>query len=164
MASKKKDLFDTFFDKNFGSDASHEQRISVLRPSGSERSTTYEQRREIAERESAAEAEAAAAAPEGQAASPAVEEPKSVEPELPEQKEGEGSAAIAENPRKGAGRPRRGNSGDSVLFNFLIDRKVKGKLEMLKISLFRSSIADLLMEAIRDLFIKYGVEDSSPEK
>ena len=43
--------------------------------------------------------------------------------------------------------------------NFLLEVEVKQKLERLKMDLYRSSVSDLIKEAIHDLFVKYNVAD-----
>ena len=42
--------------------------------------------------------------------------------------------------------------------NFLIERDLKAKLEILKVELYRSSVTDLIKEALHDLLVKYGRE------
>lgn len=57
--------------------------------------------------------------------------------------------------RRGPGRPRRDDE-EKVSMNFLIGRDLKRELLELRAELYRSSVTDLLMEAIRDLLVKYG--------
>lgn len=62
--------------------------------------------------------------------------------------------------QKGRGRPAMSPEmkQNLVPMHFAVDVEVKRKLERLKLDTYRSSVKDLLMEAIRDLFVKYNVE------
>ena len=66
-----------------------------------------------------------------------------------------GAGGAVDEPRR-VGRPRREGRGEVCNMNFLIEKEVKRDLERLKFDLHRSSVTDLMMEAIRDLLIKYG--------
>lgn len=62
--------------------------------------------------------------------------------------------------QKGRGRPALDPAlkQNLVPLHFSVDIEVKRKLERLKIDTYRSSVKDLLMEAIRDLLVKYNVD------
>lgn len=172
--AKKRDMFDDFLEKNFGNESS--RRVTIAKPVDTGRELSFEERKRLAEEAAAKEAEAAEAA-KGEAAA----EPGAEQGTVPS---GEGSAAVdgakaaveapsgdgkgggeaespaAEEDRRRPGRPRKDDRGPVMNMNFLIEVELKQKLEKLKIDLYRSSVTDLMKEAIHDLLIKYGVEES----
>lgn len=157
MAEKpkgKKDVFDQFLDKQFGQGP----KVRIAQPVGGSRSTTFEERRSPQGAPSGGEV-AQAAAVEPVAAAPVVGgagaqgAPVSGPASAPAPAEAE-PAVGEEGARRGPGRPRAGK--DLFNMNFLIERELKTKLELLKIELYRSSVTDLMKEAIHDLLVKYG--------
>lgn len=78
---------------------------------------------------------------------------------LPEAQSPEVVEAVSE-PQRGRGRPALDPELKQKLvpLHFAVDIEVKRKLEQLKINLYRSSVKDLLMEAIRDLLVKYDMD------
>lgn len=126
----KKDQFDSFLEKQFGEGG---RGVTIAKPLGGERSTSFEERKRKAEGEEEAPAAAGAVA-EQPSAAPAPEEP-------------------ARRP----GRPKS-EKKEVCPMNFLIERDLKAKLEILKVELYRSSVTDLIKEALHDLLVKYGRE------
>lgn len=118
------------FDKFMEKQFGEASKVRIATPAGGERTTSFEERR-------AAAAAAAAAVPEPAAPeAPAAEAPKA--------------------PSRPGRKPKY--DGDVMNMNFLIERDLKNRLEMLKIELYRTSVTDLLKEAIHDLLVKYGKE------
>lgn len=156
--AKKADLFDRFIDKNFNQPSG----VKIVKPGTGERDMSFEDRKSMAEAMEGAEGKEGAAAGAGMDAGP-VDEVKPVEAApVQEQAEVSGGGAPAadvreEEPRRGPGRPKREGRGEVVNMNFLIERDLKQRLEQLKLDQYRSSVTDLLKEAILDLFNKYGV-------
>lgn len=137
MGTKKPDKFDSFIEKQF----SVGPVVKIEKPSGGGRSSTFEERRSAA-------AGASVVEPEPEAV-------KELAPEV----EAAPDAAVAEvqGAKRPAGRPVVYPKDSMVPMNFLIPRELKQMLEQLKLNLYRSSLTDLVKEAIRDLLIKYGV-------
>lgn len=135
----KKDLFDNFLEKSF----SEEERtpMRIVRPADRSRASSYEDRR-LAAGEESRDAEAAGAGERASGFPANVTDPP-------------GAGGAVDEPRR-VGRPRREGRGEVCNMNFLIEKEVKRDLERLKFDLHRSSVTDLMMEAIRDLLIKYG--------
>ena len=102
--------------------------LHIEKPLGGDRSTTEEERRVIARR-------------------PASED-KPVETV---------SVAVNEKTPKTIGRPKTVN-GPVRLVNFYLEEDMRHDLELLKVRQYRSSLTELLKEAIVDLLKKYGVE------
>ena len=143
MAAKKKDLFDSFLEKNFGSE--EQSQAKIARPSVGERTTSFEERRQLAEqREREEQGRGVTAEP----AAPSVSDVVSPA--------GGEEVRVAARP----GRPKVLNKPETTNMNFIIEKSVKYDLEQLKLTLHRRSVTDLRMEAIHDLFVKYGVENS----
>ena len=107
-----------------------EEPVKIEKPVGGERTTTSEDREAIAK---AAE-----------------EERKSVQEETTV---GDGAAVS-----RGPGRPKNEGRGPVRNMNFLLEDNIRYDLEMLKVRQHRSSLTELLNEAIVDLFRKYKVE------
>lgn len=126
----KKDKFDIFLEKQFGS----AKPLSIASPVGGERATSYEERRRLAEEEKGR----------------GVSSPAGTAP-------GQGSAAPQQEEARKPGRPK-GPKKELAPLNFFIDKELKTKLELLKIELYRSSVTDLVKEALHDLLVKYGKE------
>lgn len=142
---RKKDMFDNFLDKQFGEGG---RGVTIAKPVGGERSTTFQDR---LRREEASSRDADAVA------APAPETPKVTEaPAAPEAPE----AVAAEAAPRRPGRPKS-TTKQLVPFNFLMEKDLKTRLELLKIELYRSSVTDLVKEAIHDLLVKYGKEGGS---
>jgi len=139
----KKDQFDNFLEKQFGA-----KPVKIAQPLGGERATSIEDRRRAVEEERSREEEERA---KGAAVAAAVSEAPA----------GEGSAgeepAVPEKAGRKVGRPVV-NHKEMVPMNMNIEKELKTKLEILRIELYRSSVTDLVKEAIRDLLIKYGRE------
>lgn len=162
--AKKADLFDRFIDKNFNQPSG----VKIVKPGTGERDMSFEDRKSMAEAMEGAEGKEGAAAADAEVDARPVEEAKPVET-APVQEQSEasgvgvsgGGAPAAdvreEEPRRGPGRPKREGRGEVVNMNFLIERDLKQRLEQLKLDQYRSSVTDLLKEAILDLFNKYGV-------
>lgn len=75
-----------------------------------------------------------------------------------EQPAGQGSApAVAADPAPKRGRPVKHLRRETVPINFKIDAELKYQLEELKFRLHRSSVTDILVEAINDVVKKYSV-------
>lgn len=161
--AKKADLFDRFIDKNFNQPSG----VKIVKPGTVERDMSFEDRKSMAEAMEGGEGKEGAAADAEVDVGP-VGEAKPVKT-APSQEQAEasvvgvsgGGAPAAdvreEEPRRGPGRPKREGRGEVVNMNFLIERDLKQRLEQLKLDQYRSSVTDLLKEAILDLFNKYGV-------
>ena len=158
--AKKADLFDRFIDKNFNQPSG----VKIVKPGTGERDMSFEDRKSMAEAMEGSEGKEGAAADAEVDAGP-VDEVKPVEA-APSQEQAEASVSGGgspaadvreEEPRRGPGRPKREGRGEVVNMNFLIERDLKQRLEQLKLDQYRSSVTDLLKEAILDLFNKYGV-------
>ena len=130
----KKDKFDTFFEKQFGPEGV--RGVEIAKPLGGDRSTSFEERRRQGAGEGGAEA--------ADAAGPSVGATESV------------PVAVEEEPRR-PGRPKTVRK-EVCPMNFLIEKDLKTRLELLKIDLYRSSVTDLVKEALHDLLVKYGRE------
>ena len=139
----KTDPFDIFLEKNF----SGSPRVRIAKPVGGERDTSYEQRREEAERQRAEENVGEPAAVGEGSAVPAAE----AAPDT--------SVQVAPVPVPETRRPGRPKSAKGPVhnINFLLEVDVKQKLDQLKLDLCRTSVTDLFKEAIHDLFVKYHV-------
>lgn len=133
----KKDQFDSFLEKQFGSSRA----VTIASPVGGERSTSYEERRRLAGAERAAHENAG----EGSGG----------------RQDPSGRTGVREEREDAAprrlGRPK-GPKKELAPLNFFIDKDLKTKLELLKIELYRSSVTDLVKEALHDLLVKYGKE------
>lgn len=141
--AKKKDMFEDFLEKNF----SEESRVKIAKPAPEEKRLSFEERRALEAERQRQESAGAGEGSAEQAASPSggqVPSPGAAEQEAP--------AA----PRR-SGRPKS-DRGPVMNMNFLLEIEVKQKLDRLKLDLCRSSVSDLMKEAIHDLFIKYGVK------
>jgi len=128
----RKDLFDKVIDKQF----TESSPVTIAKPVGGERPTSFEDRRR-------------AAGSFG-----------SVPPSEPDRSTASGSAAVQPavvQEEKKTGRPRV-REGETMNMNFKIQKELKHKLDELKVKQYRSSVTDLMLEAIRDLLTKYGVE------
>ena len=108
-----------------------EEPIHIEKPRGGERSTTVEQRELIA---------------------------RNASTEGPKAESNEASAAVVDSLPKGPGRPKNEGRGPVKNMNFLLEEKIRYDLELLKVRQHRSSLTELLNEAILDLFKKYNVE------
>lgn len=107
-----------------------EEPIHIEKPRGGERSTTVEQRELIARNIS--------------------NEAQNTEAKV--------VPAAADSSPKGPGRPKNEGRGPVKNMNFLLEEKIRYDLELLKVRQHRSSLTELLNEAILDLFKKYNVE------
>lgn len=140
--TKKKDMFEDFLEKNF----SEESRVKIAKPAPEEKRLSFEERRALEAERQRQESAGAGEGSAEQAASPSGGQVSS--PGAAEQ-----GAAV---PRR-SGRPKS-DRGPVMNMNFLLEIEVKQKLDRLKLDLCRSSVSDLMKEAIHDLFIKYGVK------
>lgn len=70
----------------------------------------------------------------------------------------EDSVAPPDSSTKGPGRPKNEGRGPVKNMNFLLEERIRYDLELLKVRQHRSSLTELLNEAILDLFKKYDVE------
>lgn len=146
----KKDNFDVFLEKNFAEGP----RVKIARPVGGERDTSYEERMKAAkeQEQQGKGGEAAVVAEE-------VEDKKGEGSEANAQVEGSSAQPAVQSPEPARrGRPKT-DRGPVMNMNFLLEVEVKQKLERLKMDLYRSSVSDLIKEAIHDLFVKYNVAD-----
>lgn len=146
----KKDNFDVFLEKNFAKGP----RVKIARPVGGERDTSYEERMKAAK-----EQEQQGKGGETAVVSEEVEDKKGEGSEANVQVEGSSAQPAVQSPEPARrGRPKT-ERGPVMNMNFLLEVEVKQKLERLKMDLYRSSVSDLIKEAIHDLFVKYNVAD-----
>ena len=147
----KKDNFDVFLEKNFAKGP----RVKIARPVGGERDTSYEERMKAAkEQEQQGKGSEVA-----EAAAEEVEEKKGEGSDANIQVETSSAQPAVQSPEPARrGRPKT-ERGPVTNMNFLLEVEVKQKLERLKMDLYRSSVSDLIKEAIHDLFVKYNVAD-----
>ena len=108
-----------------------EDPLHIEKPRGGERSTTVEQREQFAKK--------------------AAEEVKGAEAK-------DGLSNAGETSSRAPGRPKNEGRGPVKNMNFLLEEKLRYDLELLKVRQHRTSLTELLNEAIVDLLKKYGVE------
>lgn len=132
----RKDLFDKVIDKQF----TESSPVTIAKPVGGERPTSFEDRRRAA----GSFGSVPPSEPDRSTASGAAHGSAAVQP------------AVVQEEKK-TGRPRV-REGETMNMNFKIQKELKHKLDELKVKQYRSSVTDLMLEAIRDLLTKYGVE------
>lgn len=70
----------------------------------------------------------------------------------------ENESVAPQAPVKKGGRPPRPKDVEVVKMSIILESDLKHRLDELKVRDYRSSVTELIKEAVRDLLVKYGME------